>query len=71
MKRFIVTMLVGISLFVGIVIGCRISNSLTYTVDRIEEGQNGEQWAVVEVYNSITDEISMVDILIEEGYTVQ
>lgn len=71
MKKFIVAMLVGISMFIGIVIGCRMSSSLVYTVDRIEEGQNGEQWAVVEVYNSLTDEISMMDILVEEGYTVR
>lgn len=71
MKRFIVAILIGISLFVGIVIGYHMPNNLYYTVDRIEEGQNGEQWAVIEVYNSTTDEIHMVDILIEEGFSVR
>ena len=71
MKRLALIMLVAISLFVSIVIDCSTHSGLTYTVDRIEEGQNGEQWVVVEVYDHSTDEITMIDILVEEGYRVQ
>lgn len=71
MKKVVAIVVAVVSMFIGIIIGCRMSSSLVYTVDRIEEGQNGEQWAVIEVYNSLIDEISMMDILVEEGYTVR
>ena len=41
-----------------------------YVVDRIEDGVNGEQWVVVEVYDATTGEITMIDIKVEEGYIV-
>lgn len=66
MKRIILSAILGISLFTG----CHKPQNLQYTVDRIEEGADGEQWAVVEVYNESTGDIHTIDIKVEEGYRV-
>ena len=66
MKRVLIVAILGISLLTG----CNRSQEIQYTVDRIEEGANGEQWVVVEVYNESTGEITTMDIKVEEGYQV-
>lgn len=68
MKKILFIAMLGISLLTG----CNKPKpqDIQYTVDRIEIGQNGEQWAVVEVYNKDTDTITMIDIKVEEGYRV-